>query len=801
MTGSRSKYPVLLANKITCKVMNKIIKVPIPLVVVLVFMLMGCSATKYVPQADYLLKKNKLVVESKKNLTGDVGNLEIEEYIQQRPNKKLFGVSAALGFYNATDTAKNNWWQRFWRDKMGEPPVILDSTLLTKSTKEIELYLISNGYFNSQVTDTFIVSKKRKATVVYNVVPNEPYRISELNYDIQDKFVEKIILGDKENSLIKIDQVFQNEILKNERFRIVDKLKDNGFWGFNVNNINFKADSSNNNNTVKLTINVKQHNSPTATSKKTVPTNHHIYRYGKIVVNTSFDPTASESEEAQPLDTIMYNGVAFLYNKKMIIRPKILYQALRLSPNGLYDQSAIQRASENVRMLNYNSTILFNPIATNNTNKVSYADDTEYFTFQDKLDTYIQCTPNVRQSFTTEFEASSTNDYFSTALSLGYVNRNIFGGAEVFTVDFRGAYEFVKITNKSNSYEFGVTMSIEAPRFWLPITDDAAAKFKQATSKISLNYNVQKRPDYDRTLIGAVYGYSWTLKNGARFTINPADVNVVDVPRVDSAFLANIENPFLRNSYTSQLIAGASASYNYTTPEDKWGNVFSFRVGADVNGNLISGLTSMFGNEVYKDGESYRNLFGMRFAQYARASFSVSGRTTLSKTSQIAWRFMLAGGYAYGNSNILPFERRYFAGGSNSMRGWQVRTLGPGSSVISQNNAYPNQLGDMQLEANFEYRAHIVHGLGLALFFDTGNIWSNSKGETDPQAKFHFDTFYKQLALNTGVGVRYNIANLMTLRLDWGFKLHNPGMPEGHRWFTNLNIDDTALHFAIGLPF
>lgn len=770
------------------------------LVLVLALLAAGCSATKYVPQGDYLLKKNNLTLVDKKQLTSDARNLEIEEYIQQRPNKKLFGVAAALGFYNATDTSKNGWWQKFWRNKMGQPPVILDSNLIKESTSEIELYLISNGYFNSKVIDSVTVNKKRKATVNYTVTPNKPYRISELNYDIKDKFIQNLILNDAKNSLVKIGQVFQNEKLKNERFRIITNLKNNGFWSFDINDVNYTADSTNMNNTVKLTININQQNE-IKKNKQKVFTNHPIYTYGDIIVNTAYNPTLDNDQEIKTLDTLDYNGVKFLYDEKLIIRPKILYQALRLEPNGLYNQDAIKRASENIRSLNYNSSILFEPIDTVSENMVSFANNADFFTSQKKLNTYIQCTPNLRHSFTTEFEASSTSDYFSTALSLGYVNRNLFRGAEVFSVDFRGAYEFVKAKHKANSYEFGVTMALEAPRFWLPISGDVAAKYKQASSKIELNYNVQQRPDYHRTLFGAVYGYSWTLKNGARFTINPADVNVVNVPWVDPDFIESIDNPYLRNSYTSQLIAGASAGYNYTTKEDKWGNVFSFRVGADINGNLFSGLASIFGSQIEQDGEKYYNILGLRFAQYFRANFAVSGRTTLTQRSQIAWRFMLAGGHAYGNSNILPFERRYFAGGSNSMRGWQVRTLGPGTSPIVQNNAYPNQLGDLHLEANFEYRAHIIHGLGLALFLDGGNIWSNAKGEPNENAKFRFDTFYKQLALNTGVGIRYNIANLMTLRLDWGIKLHNPGMQQGKRWFTNLAIDDTALHFAIGLPF
>lgn len=768
--------------------------------------LISCSATKYVPQGDYLLHKNELDLKTEKvdkfKLSADI----VEEYIQQRPNKRLLWMGLPLAFYNSTDTTKNSWWHRFWRNTVGQAPVIYDSILTQKSDKEIDLYLISNGYFNAKVTDTVMVNKRRKATVKYEVNAGLPYTIDKINYKIADKFLEKVVLSDTTKSLVKTGQQFQNTTLEQERIRIANFLRNEGFWGFGINYINYTADSTVGQNKVDLTVNIRKQTERIGADGKEVVSNHPLYRLNRIVVNTSYDPSMTiETTESIVYDSTQYNGITILYDKRLLIRPKILVEAIRMSPNEIFNQTSVTRTSENLRRLGYSANMIFDPLPKEEQKPftITLADPIygDVSTIEQQLNCYIQCTPSMRHSFNSEFEASTTSDYYSVALSLGYSNRNAFKGAENFSISFRGAYEFMKAKDQSNAYEFGVTTSLTAPRFWLPISQDKAAKYKNAESKISLSYSLQKRPFYRRTLFSGVYGYGWTFKNGARFTINPADINVVDVPWVDDDFKSGIANPYLRNSYESQLIAGASSYYYYNSSGKTDADGITIKINGDTNGNLFRGLTSLLGKPVEKEGESFYNLFGLRFAQYVRATFDISGRTNFSQRSQLAWRFLIAGGYAYGNSNVVPFERLFFAGGSNSMRGWQVRTLGPGSVLYDGGGSYPDQLGDMRLEMNLEYRVHLIYGLSMAIFADAGNIWMNSKGETRPEARFNINRFYKQIALNTGLGIRYNIADLMILRLDWGLKLHNPNMVEGQRWFKNLAFNESAFHFAIGLPF
>lgn len=771
----------------------------------------SCNTMRYVGEGQHLLVKNEVEIDgqhkSKRNERVTPGDLT--RYVQQRPNSRLLGLPIYLGFYNMTDTSKKSGWHRFWREKVGEAPVIYDSLQNERSRHMMGVFLASKGYLDATVRDSVTFDKTdKKATVHYLVTENKPYRLSDVRYRITDTFLEPIILEDTAQSLVKTGMIFDRDVFDAERDRITGRLQNMGFWGFNKANITYTADTSAGDNTVALTMWVWRRTSVGANGEQ-VTENHPIYRIGQITVNSAYDPTKSEAElAALPWDTLSYNGVDIAYVDRVQLKPKLLVGALRLSPNELYDRSSVQHTYSNIRNLQYSANILFSemPYDTLHPIEVTRAvgeGGQPVSTTERNLNCLIQAIPNVKQNFNVDVELSTTADYYSAALTLGYQNRNIFRGAENFTINFRGAYEFMKIKGKRNSYEFGVSTGLDIPRFWLPMSADRQSRFIQPKTNITLSYNIQRRPDYNRTIASAVFGYSWSLRNGARFQINPVDVNLVKVPWVDEKFLSEIENPYLRESYKPQLIAGISAAYAYQTNPDPKANSFNFRIMADMNGNLFYGIRALTGNRSVKnpgtpDEESYYKIFGIQFAQYARISFDISNRVNTTETTQFAWRFFVGGGIAYGNSKVLPFERLFFAGGSNSMRGWAVRTLGPGSTPYKK-ESYPNQLGDFRLEANLEYRFKVFGDFGMAIFTDAGNVWSNSKGSVE-DARFRFNRFYKQIAWDTGLGFRYD-AGFVLLRLDWGLKLHNPNVPRADRWNSGFKFKETAFHFAIGLPF
>jgi len=773
----------------------------------IVLFAVSCNTTRYVPKGGYLLKKNVVELNTSKT-TGKREKLNkntVARYIQQRPNRRLLGINFYLGAYSASDTSKHDWWHRLWNEKIGDAPVILDSTLIERSKEEMQIYVRSKGYLTATLDDS-VSAQKRKATVHYIVNQNQPYTISQLDYRITDNFLRQLIMEDTANSLVKVGAVFDRIVFDAERERITERLRNMGFFSFNTNSISYTADSTKGDNKVSIVMNVRRRVERYEADGTPVYGNHPLYRIGRIVVNSDYDPTKSIQQNNEiRYDTVNYNGIEILYVNKLYIRPEILAGAIRLSPNELYDNEAVQRTYYSVSGLGYSASINFTPLVQPDSIPpievtIADSDSSMVSTREESLLCNIQCSPLIRQNFNTDLELSTTADYYSIALTLGYQNRNLLKGAEIFNVAFRGAYEFVKIKNKSNSYEFGITTALDIPRLLLPVNKDKLARFRQASTKVGLSYNIQRRPDYHRTLVGANFGYSWTLSGGARFTINPVDINVVSVPWVDQDFLDKIDNPYLRNSYNSQLIAGLSAGYYYTTNPDPKSNSFTIKANADANGNLLRGLTSWFTDPVTRNGETYYNLFGLRFAQYARSNIEISNRINLNEHNQIAWRFYAGGGVPYGNSNSVPFERLFFAGGSNSMRGWQVRSLGPGSVPADTTSSYPNQLGNLRLEANLEYRVNVTGGLNLGLFFDAGNIWMNSKGEKREAARFRLNTFYKQLAFNTGLGMRYDF-DYFIIRLDWGWKLYNPTLEKDRRWLSEFRMKNTALHFAIGFPF
>lgn len=768
-----------------------------------VALLAGCSATRYVAQSSYLLRKNEVnITADEKRTVRQVSKSSLEDYIQQRPNRRFLGVGLYLGFYNITDTAKHSRWHRFWSEKLGEAPVVLDSSMVSKSCREMEIYLNSQGFINSSVTDTITVNRRRKATVKYNVKLHTPYRIRSLRYNITDSYIRELLKADTLNSKIKVGEIFERKNFEDERLRLTSILRNKGFWGFNTSYITYTADTTRAINSVDVVLNIRRLRvGQNAETGEPIYENHSIYRIADVAINTAYNPALSiEQMKADQADTITYKGVDIFYKDKLYIRPEIISNAMGITPGVIYDQQSVQQSYNSIRSIGYNANILFSAIDTIPVSTV-YSADSLTTTTERALNCLVQCTPSDRQSWALAFEASTTTDYYSTSLTASYQNRNLFGGAENFNVSFRGAYEFNKVKGARNSFEFGVTTSLDLPRFLLPISAEKMRGFQYSSTRLSLSYNIQNRPFYRRSLFSAVYGYGWTLKSGARFTINPADINVVDVPWINNDFWEGIKNPYLRNSYEPQLIAGASATYFYNTNSDIKQNGTTFRMAGDMNGNLFN-LISVVANSKphYKDDERFYNLFGLRYAQYVRFSGDISRRVNVGQRSQIAWRVLGAAGFAYGNSAVLPFERMFFAGGSNSMRGWQVRTLGQGGLLVDSLGPYPNQLGDIRLEANFEYRVNVVGDFNMALFLDCGNIWFNGRGEPREEAKFKFNTFYKQLALNTGVGIRYDLGYFL-IRLDWGIKLHNPNAAPGQRWFKQMGLKDTALHFALGLPF
>ena len=400
--------------------------------------------------------------------------------------------------------------------------------------------------------------------------------------------------------------------------------------------------------------------------------------------------------------------------------------------------------------------------------------------------------------------SSTTSTFYGFSATLGYSNNNVFRGAEAFDVALRLGYEFMYAPDaaKRNAQEVGLTAGLSFPRFLLPFHLSPNSRASQPRTRLELAFDYQNRPYYRRNISTLRWAYSWKQGERSTFVLRPVDINWIDVKHVDQSFLADIDNKYLRTSFESQLNAGLSLSYVYNTQRsDLDRNVTAVRFNLESAGNLLQGLESLFSQ--HAEGHDYYEILGVRYSQYIRADINLSHKIDLGHKMALAGRLFGGVGVTYGNSKgrSIPFDRMFYCGGANSMRGWVPRTLGPGNKPEVINAQYPSQVGDVRLEANLEFRFPvwwIFHG---AVFLDAGNVWYlRDTQDSNPEEVFHFDKFYKQLGFNTGLGLRID-ATFVILRLDLGLQLHNPGRPEGQRWIHNFKWDNMALNFGVGYPF
>ena len=775
----------------------------------------SCNVTRRLPEGSYLLQKVSIEDDKstprRQRITAD----DVEKYVRQTPNKHFLGTDFYVWVYNLADPDNDNWWNNFKR-KIGEEPVLLDMDDTEKSVDNLKIYLDSRGYFSSQVSYKVDTTRRRKrAYVTYRLRQNQPYHISSISYDFRDRFLEPILLPDTVNCLIRVGDIFNISTLDAERDRIAAFLKDRGYYGFSVNNIEYVADTLKQHQKVGVKMIIKQKLVGYSSRGVAIYDNNAVYRLRNINMQPSYSATAErfQKDYNATLDTTQYRGLNILFHgNRPAVRPQVLRPAVPLYPNSVYNHSQVSRTYNNLMQMSYfkSARISFkevsDSIASSHNNYITYIGGNDSlplnYTRERYLDCNILCTPALKQSVKAELEGSTTESFYGLKASLGYQNRNIFRGAEEFEIVGTVGWEYMKAPDakRRNAMEFGLTASLSFPRFLLFHTSGLSSVNAPRT-RFEISYNHQNRPYYRRDLSSIVWSYSWRNMGHSSFVVRPIGINWVNVPFIDENYFNSLQNEYLKRSYESQLIVALSGSYLYNNPRAQTTrNQTTVRANFELAGNVVDGLAHLLSTPAV--GENYYRILGIRYSQYFRADISASHKIMLGKVTSIAGRIYAGLGTAYGNSEAMPFDRMFYAGGSNSMRGWAPRTLGPGSSPLPENIIYPTQLGDMKLEANLEFRFPIWGIFQGATFFDVGNVWyMGREGLEYPDSSiFHFNSFYKQLGFNTGIGLRLDIT-FAILRLDWGIQLHNPNRPAGERWIHNFKWSNMALNFGVGYPF
>jgi len=752
----------------------------------------SCSPTKYVPDGETLLDRTYIKVNSK-----SISEKELNSYVRQRPNKRIFGARFHLGLYNWSNINKEGW-PHSWLRNIGEEPVIFDEYTTETSKLTLKSFLASKGYFDAEVMET-IESVKKRSKVYFDVDVSTPYVVRGIRYETEDSILLNMIYLHASECLIQINKPYDVDKLIAERSRLERAIRDMGFFGFNAEYISFRVDSTVGNRQVDIIYAVR--NAVTADStlgKVSVP--HLPYRVRNVYFWPEFDRSeaiARGNEYFNSLDTTFYKDYYFIAPPgKPRIKYDLLSQNLFIRPNNAFNISNTERTQ---KRLNFLKTYRLVNISYNEPAGLPLSVNGEKY-----IDAIIQATPFDQQSVTYELEGTNSVGNFGAAINLIYTHKNLFHGAEQFTLKLKGAYEKLSEaeTGYNNTKEFGAETSLQLPKFLVPFfKNESFIKKYDPKTHIQMAFSYQDIPVYTRTIGNISFGYNWKSRIYNSHTLFPVQLNMVKLPYIDPDFAIRIDTTsYLAYSYKDVLIIGGNYTYTFDKQRRSGSSNTFVKLNFESAGNLVSVGSKLFGAE--KTDSTY-TLFGQPYAQFVKTDIDIRYRVVLNEASSIVYRGFVGFGVPYGNSKVLPFEKQYYGGGSNGVRAWQVRTLGPGS-YKDDITSFVNQTADIKLELNAEYRFKLFWILEGALFLDAGNIWTIREDPDRPGAAFKFNNLLSDMAVGSGLGMRFDL-KFVLLRADMGIKLRDPGISNGTKWIPfnrpyDFN-DDLAFVIVIGYPF
>lgn len=748
----------------------------------------ACDATKRVPDGSYLLNKVKIDTDTK-----SVKASELEPFLRQEPNASLPLIGKyKLHLYNIAAN-DSTWLNRQFR-KFGERPVLYSERLTSISTEQIKLELNNRGYLNATV-DTLLEFKDKKANVTYDIEGKDPYRILSYQDTIQDTTILKILREEKKLNFIKEDDVFDLKVLEEGRVEMARQLRNKGYYDFSKDNFQFLADTTVGANQVDLSVNLLN---------PTDSTLHQQYYLGNSTILNGIDIALLEdSTQHNQFDTIQFRNLTVIQDKKEFLRPRAIYYNTFLRKNRMYADRLVDRT--------YTSLNGLGPVSQTNINLYPVVRNDSNF-----LDTRISIAPGNLHWMQFGIDGTNSAGDLGVAANITYEHRNIFKGAERLRIRLNGAYEFISTGGLADSinlidqnyYEYGAEVFLAIPQLLLPSLLKNLKEQPSASTEFSVGINFQKRPEYLRQFFNLSSKFQWSRMDWRLTnTVEPLDINYVRMPWKSEFFkkqyLGDDSNPILRKSYEDQLIARTAYSISYTNTGTRKiaVNPFRIRAGVDLAGLIPRLATSLGGSKTNSEG--YEEILGTTYAEYVKTDFDFSSTYPFDDKNSLAVHFGLGVAVPYGNSIVLPFEKRYFSGGANSVRGWSTRTLGPGRYQRSDTLRadFVNQTGDIKLDLSAEYRHKLTDLFEVATFIDAGNIWTIKDYQGQPGGVFKFDEFYKQIAVAYGLGLRVNLSFLL-LRLDAGMKAYDPA--DSHKKFVLFKpnfTDKFAVHFAIGYPF
>ncbi|MCQ2288489.1 MAG: BamA/TamA family outer membrane protein [Muribaculaceae bacterium] len=754
----------------------------------------SCSSTKHVPEGRLLLDKVKINIDDK---NANLQNSELVNFLRQTENHKVLGgLKLQLALYNLSGRDSANWFNR-WIQRVGVPPVIYDSTLTEASASQLHVALKNKGYMKNEVSYTVDAdSAKKKARVNYNIKLGEPYYISSIDYNVPDDTLRNIIVADTAVYPVKVGDLFDRNKLDTWRQNITDNLRNHGYYAFNKEYITFTADTAVDSHDVGLTLNTKD---PVRDDRMPYYDSHKPFYVRSVTYVTDYDPVDMR-KGYYGADTVSYNDLTIMYGEDRYLKQQVLDECNYIEPGKQYSAEDINRTYKALGRLNILKSINID------VRPMGEMDGKVW------LDTYVLLSRDKSQAISASVEGTNSEGDLGFGIGLDYRHRNLVKGSEALNAKFRMSYESLSgdlsgLINNNYS-EYAAEVGVTYPKFKFPFLKNDFKKKIQASTELATSFNYQERPEYTRILAGAAWRYLWTERSQQqRHTFNLIDLNYVYLPKSQSHFLDSISNPLLRYSYEDHFIMRMGYNFYYTNKRSNTllnnsfqPNVYTLRAAVETAGNLLYGISNMVGQKREAD-DSYK-VFGIRYAQYVKAEGDFAYTHNFDPRSSVAFHAGVGIAVPYGNSTVLPFEKRFYAGGANGVRGWGVRTLGPGSFNTSKSQSrFIYQCGDIRLDLNLEYRAKLFWVIEMGAFIDAGNIWTIRDYEDQPGGVFKFNKFYEQIAVAYGLGLRLDFTYFL-IRVDMGMKAHNPASGENHWPLFSPNFKrDSEFHFSVGYPF
>ena len=704
-----------------------------------------------------------------------------------------------------TPKAKIFSFPLFWQN-IGEKPSVYDSIQTVKSLEQIRLYMQTKGFYESTVTYTK-KERRHKTFVTYNIKAGTPIRIGTIDYKIDDDTIAKYVLLDTAASLIKTGGVLDVDVLQNERSRISDALKQIGYYNFRKDYIEYTVDTLIGNHQADIVLEVLP-----VTMENGKTARHRRFYISNINVYPNYDATKEILDYDNYYDnmrTYYSRGggsappVTFYYQPDTFrIKPRVITKEIFVKAGELYNQSSVTDTYKHLSAFNVFKMV-----------EVNFDDHTMS---KDSLNCNIYLTPSKPQEFVYGIGATNTSGNIGASFSNTYRNKNIFNGAETFDLRYLMSWESQTSFNGEqnafdlNTQEYGLESRLYFPRMLAPRFLRMWTREKTPRTNISLMLNYRRRPDYTRSMINLNLNYQFADNKYLSSTVTPVRLSSIKISNADQAFLDWLDRLFIKDSYQDHFILGSGYSFVFNNQSAGKRSYHYVKFNLSWAGNMLTLASRALHREKNENGSYDAPLMHTTYAQFVKTDVDYRHYLRTIGSNIMVFRMFAGLGIPYGNINFMPFTEQYFSGGANSLRAWQIRSVGPGSfdnsAAVGINSKYPNMTSDMKLEANLEYRFKLFWVVEGAWFFDAGNIWSINRDDKREGGDFDVKRFYKEIAVGSGLGLRLDF-DFFLFRADFGLKLRDPSLKEGERWLAKndhsfiFRGSNWAFCLGIGYPF